>query len=132
MARAGELGVGQSLSFLREVDAINCRAGPAWSTWPGSSPVDPSAAGVVAVLGAAFKPDTDDVRDSPALDVARTIDPRGADVSVYDPKAIDKARRIHPELRLRRFRGRGRRGTRTWCSCSPSGPSSATPIRNCS
>ena len=52
----------------------------------------------VAVLGAAFKPHSDDVRDSPALDVAVTLNGLGADVVVTDPAAIDNARRVHPQL----------------------------------
>ena len=100
MARAGELGVDQALSFLREVDAINMRrrarmvdlarelAGPAG--FDGAT---------VGVLGVAFKPDSDDIRDSPALDVAKTIHDLGATVTVYDPVAIPQARNAHPELR---------------------------------
>ena len=52
----------------------------------------------VAVLGAAFKPNSDDIRDSPALDVAASVGRRGAEVVVYDPKAMDNARILHPEL----------------------------------
>ena len=53
----------------------------------------------VGVLGVAFKPNTDDIRDSPALDVARTVHDLGAVVTVYDPVAMSAARRVHPELR---------------------------------
>ncbi len=52
----------------------------------------------VGVLGAAFKPASDDVRDSPALDVASALHGRGARITLYDPAAADKARRAHPEL----------------------------------
>jgi UDPglucose 6-dehydrogenase len=52
----------------------------------------------VAVLGAAFKPDSDDVRDSPALSIAGQIQLQGASVRVYDPKAMDNARRVFPTL----------------------------------
>jgi UDPglucose 6-dehydrogenase len=52
----------------------------------------------VGVLGVAFKPDSDDIRDSPALDVARTVHDLGATVTVYDPVAMPQARRAHPEL----------------------------------
>ena len=50
------------------------------------------------MLGAAFKPDTDDVRDSPALNVAAALHLRGAAVSVYDPEALETARRLFPTL----------------------------------
>lgn len=53
----------------------------------------------VTVLGAAFKAGTDDVRDSPALDVAGRIHLHGANVTVYDPEAMENARRVRPTLR---------------------------------
>jgi UDPglucose 6-dehydrogenase len=97
MARAEELGVGYALSFLREIDSANMRQ--------RSRIVDiahemcGSLVGAhVAVLGAAFKPNSDDIRDSPALSVAEQIQLRGADVSVYDPKAMDNARKVFPRL----------------------------------
>ena len=99
MARAGELGVDQALSFLREVDAINLRRRePHRRPGRGTArrPVLPGAK--VAVLGAAFKPNSDDIRDSPALDVAASIGRRGGTVVIYDPQAMDNARRVHPEL----------------------------------
>ncbi|MEY9962376.1 UDP-glucose 6-dehydrogenase [Streptacidiphilus sp. MAP12-16] len=52
----------------------------------------------IAVQGAAFKPDSDDVRDSPALNVAARLQLHGADVTVYDPKAMDNARKMYPNL----------------------------------
>ncbi len=98
MARAGELGVDQALSFLREVDAINLRR-RARTVDLARELLDGSLAGTrVAVLGAAFKPDSDDIRDSPALDVAASCQRQGAAVRVYDPAAMDNARREHPEL----------------------------------
>ena len=54
------------------------------------------------MLGAAFKPDSDDIRDSPALDVAHTLHEMGAVVRVHDPKALDNARRTPARARLRR------------------------------
>jgi UDPglucose 6-dehydrogenase len=97
MARAGELGADQALTFLREVDNINLRcrtrmvelAREACTSFLGAR---------VAVLGAAFKPDSDDVRDSPALNVAGQIQLQGATVSVYDPKALDNSRALFPTL----------------------------------
>ena len=98
IARAGELGVDQAVSFLREVDEINLRR-RARTVEIGLDLVDGSYQGIrVTVLGAAFKPDSDDIRDSPALDVAAAISRHGADVVVYDPHAMDNARRLHPEL----------------------------------
>lgn len=54
----------------------------------------------VTVLGAAFKPDTDDIRDSPALDVAARLAAAGAHVTVTDPKAINNAWMRYPQLRF--------------------------------
>ena len=98
MARAEELGVEQAVSFLREVDAINLRR-RARMIDLALAELDGDVVGKrIAVWGAAFKPDSDDVRDSPALDVASSLQSRGADVGVYDPKAMDNARRKYPEL----------------------------------
>jgi len=98
MARAGELGVDQALSFLREVDAINMRR-RARTVDLARELLDGSLAGTrVGVLGAAFKPNSDDIRDSPALDVAVACQRQGAAVRVYDPAAMDNARRSYPEL----------------------------------
>jgi UDPglucose 6-dehydrogenase len=98
MARAGELGADQALTFLREVDDINLRR-RARMVELAREEVSGSLAGKrVAVLGAAFKPNSDDIRDSPALDVAQRIQDEGAHVVVTDPKALDNARRTWPEL----------------------------------
>ncbi|MGZ4556177.1 MAG: UDP-glucose dehydrogenase family protein [Mycobacteriaceae bacterium] len=98
MARAGELGVGQTMAFLREVDSVNMgrRAAMVERT---RNAIGGSLLGArIAVLGAAFKPDSDDVRDSPALNVAGQMQLHGAAVSVYDPKAMDNSRRLFPTL----------------------------------
>jgi UDPglucose 6-dehydrogenase len=101
MARAGELGVDQALSFLKEVDAINLRR-RARMVEIAREEVGGSFGGMrVAVLGAAFKPNSDDIRDSPALDVASTIQRQGAAVCLYDPAAMDNARIKYPELGYR-------------------------------
>ncbi|GLZ12102.1 UDP-glucose 6-dehydrogenase [Actinomadura sp. NBRC 104425] len=99
MARAGELGVDQALTFLREVDQINIRRRIRMVDLARQLLGGAFAGRTVGVLGAAFKPDSDDVRDSPALDVAATIHAQGAAVTVYDPQAMDNARRAHPDLR---------------------------------
>jgi UDPglucose 6-dehydrogenase len=98
VARAAELGVTESAALLREVDAINMRQ--------RARTIDRAArilgghldARRVAVLGAAFKAGSDDVRDSPALDVAETLQARGARVRVHDPRAGENTRRTHPHL----------------------------------
>ncbi len=98
MARAGELGANQALTFLREVDSINMRRRTKMMETVRDI-VGGSLIGTrVAVLGAAFKPDSDDIRDSPALNIAGQIQLQGASVSVYDPKAIENSRRLFPTL----------------------------------
>jgi UDPglucose 6-dehydrogenase len=99
MARAEELGVDQALSFLREVDAINMRRRARMVDLARDLAGGALHGQTVGVLGVAFKPDSDDIRDSPALDVAATIHGLGATVTVYDPAALPHARRAHPELR---------------------------------
>jgi UDPglucose 6-dehydrogenase len=98
MARAEELGVDQALSFLREVDAINMRRRARMVDLARELAGGSLRGQTVGVLGVAFKPDSDDIRDSPALDVAATIHGLGAAVTVYDPAALRHARRTHPEL----------------------------------
>ncbi len=98
MARAGELGIDQALTFLKQVDDINVRR-RARTVDLAREMCGGSLAGMrVCVLGAAFKPDSDDIRDSPALDVALAIQHAGAAVRVYDPHAMDNARRDFPTL----------------------------------
>ena len=98
MARAGELGVDQALSFLREVDAINMRR-RAHVVDRARDACGGSLLGRrVGVLGAAFKPNSDDVRDSPALNVAGQIQLQGAEVTVYDPRGNDNAKALFPTL----------------------------------
>ncbi len=98
MARAEELGVDQALAFLSEVDDINKRRRRR-AVEVTTDLLDGNVSGKrIAVLGAAFKPDSDDIRDSPALDVATLLHDLGAEVRVHDPKAMDKARETRPEL----------------------------------
>jgi UDPglucose 6-dehydrogenase len=98
LARAAELGAGDALAFLREVDAINLgrRTGMVNLACEvaGGSVTGKS----VCVLGAAFKPGSDDVRDSPALDVAQILHGLGAEVTVHDPQALENAQQARPEL----------------------------------
>ena len=99
-ARAEELGLGASVAFLGEVDAINLRQRQRVIdrviTDGGGDPVDLK----VAVLGLAFKPQSDDVRDSPALDVARGLAEAGAHVVAYDPQAMGPAKKRFPDLNV--------------------------------
>lgn len=98
MARAGELGASHALTFLGEVDAINLRRRQRVIELARELAGGSVAGRRVAVLGAAFKPQSDDVRDSPALTVAGQLHLEGAHVAVYDPQAMDNARRIYPTL----------------------------------
>jgi UDPglucose 6-dehydrogenase len=98
MARAGELGVGGSLAFLREVDQINMRSRARVSEIARETLGGSTLGARIAVLGVAFKPDSDDIRDSPALNVAATLHLQGAQVRVFDPKAMDNARQAFPTL----------------------------------
>ncbi|MFG2077469.1 UDPglucose 6-dehydrogenase [Nonomuraea maritima] len=98
MARAGELGADQALTFLREVDAINMRRRARMVDLARELAGGSFHGCTVGVLGAAFKPDSDDIRDSPALGVAVAIGHQGGRVTVYDPIALDNARKAHPEL----------------------------------
>ena len=97
LARAEELGLGDSLNFLREFDLINQRARSRAVAVALQELGDPRGK-KVAVLGVAFKPDSDDVRDSPALEIAQTLSGLGATVSVHDPRALASAAAKAPEL----------------------------------
>jgi len=98
MARAGELGADQALEFLREIDSINLRARQRVIELVRRDLSENLAGKKIAVLGAAFKPDSDDVRDSPALDIAAQIAAAGAIVTIHDPKAIAPAKKRFPVL----------------------------------
>lgn len=98
MARAGELGADPALTFLREVDSINMRRRTRMVELTTKACRGTLLGANIAVLGAAFKPESDDVRDSPALNVAGMLQLNGAAVNVYDPKAMDNSRRVFPTL----------------------------------
>ena len=98
MARAEELGAKQALEFLREIDAINLRARLRVIEVVRSELSQELTGYKIAVLGATFKPDSDDVRDSPALDIAAQLNAAGAHVVVHDPKGIEPARKRFPNL----------------------------------
>jgi UDPglucose 6-dehydrogenase len=104
-ARAQELGAGEALRFLHEVDLINLRRRgrvlhlAAELLGRRAGPAGPDLSGTrIAVLGAAFKPNSDDVRDAPSLAVAATLAKAGADVRVYDPEGMENARRVLPDV----------------------------------
>ncbi|GIE95894.1 UDP-glucose dehydrogenase family protein [Paractinoplanes rishiriensis] len=104
-ARAQELGAGEALRFLHEVDLINTRRRGRVLNLAAElldrpvGPAGPDLSGtVVAVLGASFKPNSDDVRDAPSLAAAAALAAAGADVRVHDPQAMDNARRSQPAL----------------------------------
>jgi len=98
MARAQELGADQALEFLREIDAINIRARQRVIDVVRADLSEDLTQYKIAVLGATFKPDSDDVRDSPALDIAAQLQAAGAAVVVHDPKGIEPARKRFPNL----------------------------------
>jgi UDPglucose 6-dehydrogenase len=99
MARAGELGADQTLSFLREVDAINLRRRVRMVDLARQECQGSIVGRRIAILGAAFKPNSDDVRDSPALNVAAQMGLQGAEVVVTDPRAVENARAQWPDLK---------------------------------
>src|SRR5690606_4362968 len=104
-ARAQELGAGEALRFLHEVDLINQRRRTrvvqlaAELLGRKSGPAGPDLSGTrIAVLGATFKPNSDDVRDAPSLAIAGMLHKAGADVHVYDPQGMENAKRALPEV----------------------------------
>lgn len=101
MARAGELGAEEALTFLREVDQINLRRRAHTVDLARKTLGGDFRGKVVTMLGATFKPDSDDVRDSPALDVAVAIFNAGATVRIHDPKGLANAQRVYPHMDYR-------------------------------
>jgi UDPglucose 6-dehydrogenase len=100
MARAGELGADQALAFLREIDSINMRRRVRMVDLARDVCGGSIVGQRIAVLGLAFKPNSDDIRDSPALNVAAQMQLQGASVVVTDPKAVENAQRKWPDLRF--------------------------------
>lgn len=109
-ARAEELGLAESVGFLREVDAINLRRRERAVQLVVQGLGGSVFGKRVTVLGAAFKPHSDDIRDSPALDVAVRLHGLGAQVTVTDPEAIANAKRAHPQLAYEADRDEALRG----------------------
>ena len=100
-ARGTELGAGDALAFLGEVDAINTRRRQRTVDLAAQMLGGSVDGRRITVLGAAFKPNSDDVRDSPALWVAQALHQAGAAVTVHDPEAIDNAKAATPQLTYR-------------------------------
>jgi UDPglucose 6-dehydrogenase len=98
LASSEELGVGDAMEFLRNIDNINVNRRRSAVNLAREMLGGSLQNKRVAVLGAAFKPNSDDVRDSPALSVANVLHAQGADVRVHDPEAVDNARGAHPSL----------------------------------
>jgi len=134
MARAGELGVDQALSFLKEVDAINQRRRTRMVELARESLGGSFTGANVTILGAAFKPNSDDIRDSPALEVAAAIMAQGGEVALYDPVAMDNARRVHPDISYRDSAVDAARGAdivlhlTEWSEFRTMNPSALTPV----
>jgi UDPglucose 6-dehydrogenase len=98
IARAEELGATQALDFLRDIDSINLRARQRIIDVVRKQLSEDLSTYKIAILGAAYKPDSDDVRDSPALDIAAQLHTAGALVMVHDPKAMTNAKKRFPAL----------------------------------
>jgi UDPglucose 6-dehydrogenase len=98
MARAEEVGASAVVSLLKDVDEINLGRRVAVVHEAREACGGTLVGARVAVLGAAFKPNSDDIRDSPALDIAVRIMREGGSVMVHDPKAMPAAQHRHPEL----------------------------------
>ena len=104
VARAEELGVGDSLRFLGEVDRVNARRRTkvvqmaSEMCGRASGPAGPDLSGLrIALLGVTFKANSDDVRDSPALSIARKLMRAGATVTAYDPEGMATAKDVVPD-----------------------------------
>ncbi len=110
MARAEELGAKEALDFLSDIDAINLRARNRMVEFAVAELDGDPVGKKVLVLGAAFKANSDDVRDSPALDIADALSQRGAQIVIHDPKAIENARMRFPHLNYIRDVADGARG----------------------
>jgi UDPglucose 6-dehydrogenase len=98
MARAQELGVGQAVDFLADVDDVNLRRRSRVVNLLNRELGADLSGKRVLVLGAAFKPDSDDLRDSPAIAVAKLIKAAGATVVVHDPISLDHVRAQNPDF----------------------------------
>ena len=129
MARAGELGADQALAFLREIDSINMRRRVRMVDLAREVCGGSIVGRRIAVLGLAFKPNSDDIRDSPALNVAAQMQLQGASVVVTDPQGGGERAAAAGRTCSTRRPPRTRPRTPTWSCCSPSGTSTASSTR---
>ena len=97
-ATARQLGVTSLATLLDEVDTVNQRRRARMASLAAELVGGSVAGRVIGIWGCSFKPDSDDIRDSPALEVAATLHREGARVAVYDPAATERARQVYPEL----------------------------------
>lgn len=97
-ARATELGLAEQFAFLHDVDDINSSRRTKVIALSEAALGGSVSGKRIAILGAAFKPESDDIRDSPALSVAQMLQDRGATVSIYDPEALANVNARHPQL----------------------------------
>lgn len=97
VARAQELGVGSSVDFLQDVDAINLRRRDRVVAL-AQSLLGEARGKRITMLGISFKPDSDDLRDSPALEISLRLHELGAKVLVHDPVSLEALKLKHPEL----------------------------------
>ncbi len=97
VARAEELGVGSAVEFLKDVDAVNLRRRDKVVELANQELGD-LAGKSVTMLGISFKPDSDDLRDSPALEIAQRLTALGAKVTVHDPVSLTPLATRSPEL----------------------------------
>ncbi|MDQ0826816.1 UDPglucose 6-dehydrogenase [Arthrobacter sp. B2I5] len=109
-AQAATLGVPAVQDWMRLVDAVNLGQRERTVNLATELCGGSLAGRSITVLGASFKPDTDDIRDSPALDVADRLAAAGASVTVTDPKAVNLAWRRYPRLRFEASTGRALQG----------------------
>ena len=90
-ARADELGLSEQFAFLKNVDAVN-QSRRTHVVELARTELGSLTGKTITILGAAFKPDSDDIRDSPALDIALALADGGATVQLHDPVALPQVR----------------------------------------
>jgi UDPglucose 6-dehydrogenase len=90
-ARADELGLSEHFEFLKNVDDVN-KSRRNYVVELATRNLGSISGKTIAILGAAFKPDSDDIRDSPALDIALMLSSGGANVRLHDPVALPQVR----------------------------------------
>lgn len=97
VARAEELGVGSAVEFLKDVDAVNLRRRDRVVAL-ATQELGSLSGKAITMLGISFKPDSDDLRDSPALEISQRLTALGARVTVHDPVSLTPLATRSPEL----------------------------------